>query len=515
MKAIGRLRFKLATIAGQNQRMVTKSDFAADTSRYLIRGGTVLEGPPRAGVFREADVIVDDGIIAGVEQPGVIEDLPVLDASGCYVLPGFVNTHHHLWETTMRGLTADGDLLAFIFHMRLMHLPLHEPEDVYAGTLAGALASLNTGTTTTIDHMHCVTSPDHAGESIRALGESGIRALWCYGLGSPGPHATALPTAQSRFDHARELRGQQFGPESNETLLTMGLALTDIGSQPWQATIDEVSLCRELGLPSTVHTNNLWGDGLAGGLALMHRLGLLDARQIHSHASNSTDLELELVRDAGASIAVTPETEMQMGIGIPILDRAQRVGCRAGLGSDIQANNSPDAFTQMRLAMHGATAAGNPAILESTGTQGLRGVALTCRDAYHAATLGAAETLFLEDRVGSIEMGKQADIILLRNDGLHQRPIVDHFSTIVQQSNVGDVWTVIVGGVIRKTEGRMPSTEAAAAIQLIDASFERLATKAKERGGLRPDVPLELIGMAMAEVRDHLSDTLDSHGAGG
>src|ERR671921_143025 len=101
--------------------------------RLLIAGGTVLTGPPRTGRFERADVLVENGGITAIGPDLDAPGAEVIDAVGTFVLPGFADAHTHLWEATMRGLTADWDLLQFAWNIRFNHTALHTPDDIYAG----------------------------------------------------------------------------------------------------------------------------------------------------------------------------------------------------------------------------------------------------------------------------------------------------------------------------------------------------------------------------------------------
>ena len=106
----------------------------------------------------------------------------MIDAAGTLVLPGFVDTHRHTWQTAMRGICADWTLLDYFRGMRLQISARYGPEDVYAGNYVGALEALDGGVTTLLDFSHCINSPDHADEAVRGLTDAGVRAIFAYGM---------------------------------------------------------------------------------------------------------------------------------------------------------------------------------------------------------------------------------------------------------------------------------------------------------------------------------------------
>jgi len=469
------------------------------TDRALITDGVVLTGPPLTGQFRTADVLIEDGTItaiapdlAGTHGAGV--DAEVIDAHGMFVLPGFVDTHAHLWESTMRGLTADWDLLQFVWGIRFNHAGLHTPDDLYAGAHAGALALLDAGTTTVLDHVHCLPTPAHVDQSLQAVSDAGLRSVWCYGLNDLPSTTPAFSNQKQRELDVRRVRAAL--PTGGR--ITFGLAPNDITSVPWDATRAEFLLGRDLDVLVTAHLHSVWGPGRAPEVEWLAHDGLLNARQVFSHATAISDLELSLLAGTGAAISSTPDSELQMGLGFPVFARAATLGIPVGLGSDLQANNSPDAFTQMRLARQAENGRQQQRLLDGPGTSGLSGVPVSVRQVLHAATLGGATALGLDGVTGSLEPGKTADLVLLRNDRIGQRPVVDPFATIVMHSGAGDVDTVLVAGEVLKRAGTLVA-DTRRASGLVEASWEALAARMRDRGGATPARPagmLEQLGQA-------------------
>ncbi|TCP55290.1 cytosine/adenosine deaminase-related metal-dependent hydrolase [Tamaricihabitans halophyticus] len=456
--------------------------------RRLITGGDVLVGDPLRGEVRRADVLIEDGTIVSIGTDLGTVDAERLDATGTWIIPGFVDTHRHLWQTTMRAVTANWNLNEYFWCIRNNHAGLHGAEDAYAGQFAGALDALSAGVTTTIDHCHIMNSPDHADEAVRGITDAGIRALWCYGFyHSPAeePHFTS---AEQRYADARRVRATHFS--ASDGLVRMGVALNELGLVPFGETRREFEVAGELGIPVTAHTQCLWNPNKIEDVKLFHRAGLLRQGDIHSHANTCTDEDFALLRDAGCSVSSTPDTELQMGVGIPIFRRATNVGVTAGMGNDIVSNNSGDFFSTMRVLMEFERGHVNQPILDEQGLPGLPpGAPLSTRQILHGATLAGARALGLESVCGSIEEGKAADLVLLGHDRVHMRPIIDPVDSIVIQATTRDIRHVMVAGQTRLDEGRLPADQDQRAVSLIDAAHERVAEKVNRRGGWKPEVP--------------------------
>lgn len=473
---------------------------SAATGTVLIEGGSVLVGDPRRADVRRADVLVQDGRVAAVgTELSVPIGTRVLPARGRLVAPGFVDTHHHLWETTLRGAASEWSIVDFLWGMRLHHTGAHTPEDVYAGSYAGAVAALDAGITTTLDHMHAASSREHAEEGLRAVEESGIRAQWMLGL------TEADPTA--RLDLVRSL--DRARPSAVGRRVTAGVAVNDLASVPWSQTVEEYALAAELGLALTVHARSVPGPGMHAEIEWLHRSGLLGPVQVYSHVTAASDDELRMLADAGAAVSSTPETESQMGMGFPVWHRARRLGVEVGLGTDIQANNPADPFRLMLLALRLATAQEQEPGLQKSGLLSLSARPVSLADVLYVATLGGARALGIADRVGSIEVGKQADLLVVRQDALHHSPVVDPLATYVLHTRSSDVETVLVDGQVRKEAGRMSDGADHRARDLVVAAWARLEPVIAARGGLLPPRPEGLLGQ-LAEAMTANAPTFDA-----
>ncbi|MGH8835164.1 MAG: amidohydrolase family protein, partial [Actinomycetes bacterium] len=150
------------------------------SNRTLIRGGHVLSVDPEVGDLPSGDVLIEDDTIAAV-RPQIDADAEVIDASGFIVIPGFVDTHRHTWEASIRGCAPNATLDDYFVEVLDTFAPLYRAEDVYAANVAGSLECLNAGITTLVDWSHINNTPDHPDAAIRGLQETGIRAQYAYG----------------------------------------------------------------------------------------------------------------------------------------------------------------------------------------------------------------------------------------------------------------------------------------------------------------------------------------------
>src|SRR5262245_44988459 len=158
----------------------------APERRTLLKGGCVLSLDPQVGQFEKADVLIDGSRIAEV-RPNITASATTIDATGTIVMPGFIDTHRHMWEGPLRNILPDGLLSDYTRDITGTALSVYRPEDVHIGNLVSALGAINAGVTTLLDWSHIGNSPQHTDAAIEGLKESGVRAVYGYGSGAGGP----------------------------------------------------------------------------------------------------------------------------------------------------------------------------------------------------------------------------------------------------------------------------------------------------------------------------------------
>ncbi len=412
------------------------------STRLLIRNGTVIT--PDAPHGRAAtDVLVVDGTIASVGPAGESVDAEVIDATGTVVVPGFVDTHRHSWETAMRGSLPSCSLGGYLQAVNGQAAPRYTPEDIRIGTLAGALDALNAGVTTIFDWSHCNNTPEHADAGVAGLREAGIRAV--YGHGTPSLEGWWFFSGKEHPD-ARRVRETHFSSDAG--LLTFALAvrgpvmtLPHVVEHDWR-------LARELNALISVHAGMRVTGFDMRMVAELEQQGLLGADTVYVHANTWTDEDFALVAASGGRVSITPLVEMVMGHGRPPMLRSLAAGVRPGLGTDVATTVPGDLFTQMRQALAWNRIQSFPddqsVDFESSYTE---------QDAFLAATRDGAAVCGLENRVGAIQEGLDADIVLVRTDMINTAPVSDPLATVVCIADVSNVDTVLVRGEVKKRAG--------------------------------------------------------------
>jgi 5-methylthioadenosine/S-adenosylhomocysteine deaminase len=417
--------------------------------RTLITGGTVVSMDPKVGDLDRGDVLITDGVITEVAERIDAPDAEVIDATDRIVLPGFVDTHRHTWQTAFRGVGADWTFAEYLVGMHDTVKPHYRPEDIYLGNLLGRLEALHSGVTTMLDWFHAAQSPEHTDAAVTALRDAPGRSIFCF---SPGFRTSDPIEAEVRRVQA-ELPGHG--------LVTMALGLRGPEMTTMDVVAEDLKLADELGLRSSVHIET----GGTGGrpIAELHEQGLLRDTTTFVHANGISDDQLRMLADAGSSVSISPVVELTMGIGWPMTGRMLAAGLRPTLSTDDCPAAGGDLFATMRTAF--------------VVQRGLDG-GLCSRDVLEFATVDGARACGLADRAGSITPGKDADVILLRADDPTVFPFNNPVGTIVAAGHPGLVDTVLIAGRVVKRAGQLVGVDLPTLKTRLLESRDRIAAAA-------------------------------------
>jgi cytosine/adenosine deaminase-related metal-dependent hydrolase len=418
----------------------------------LIRGGIVVSMDPAVGDLPRGDVLVEGGRIKAVASAIDAPGAEVVDASGCIVLPGLVNAHQHTWQTALRGVAGNWTILEYFHHVHAGLATKFRPEDIYIATLVGALNQINCGATTLVDWRHNNPTPDHTDRAIDGLAESGIRAAFFHGSPKPDPKPGQRPFWEVPHPRSEVERLMKRLP-ANDGLVTLGLAILGPHYSTYEVAQQDFRLAREFGLIASMHcaggearTPDGW-DRLAAE-------GLLGGNNNIVHGQTLSDAQLAFMVERGVTFSLTPETEMTQGHGFAITGRLRKLGVQPSLGVDLESAISGDMFGVARAALASQRAMDNAASRAATGKLPETST-IHCREALGWITMEGARMLKMDDRIGSLTPGKQADLILIRADDLNMWPVHDPVTSVVMQAGTGNVDTVLVAGEFRKRHGKL------------------------------------------------------------
>src|SRR5437899_7806812 len=359
--------------------------------RYVVRGGTVMTmdpSMPNKGEFAKADVLVEGKHIKAVGPNLSAGDADVIDARGRIVMPGFIDTHHHQFETALRSFLADGVLIndgsgsvsgstTYFEFILLTFARVYRPEDVYISELFGGLAQLDDGVTTVFDVSQIHHSPQHSDAAIQALFDTGRRAAFGF-FESAGAAVIGTNPGNQYPQDAFRIKQKWFSSNDQLVHMIMGgeVYLGDASTQQsW-------TIGRQLGLQIAAHILSPFGirpimDALAHGQGgNEHNIGI-GADNLFIHMTGMSDFAWQRVHDVGAQVSIAFPIEMNMRHGMPPIIRMQSMSTpqhsfEPSLSTDVEVTMTADFFTQMRVAMNLQRVVVNQMILDSpNGNQNL------------------------------------------------------------------------------------------------------------------------------------------------
>lgn len=413
--------------------------------RVLIKGGAVLSMDSSVGNFTTGDVLTEGAKILEVAAQIDAPDAVVIDARGKIVMPGFIDTHHHQFETALRSTLADAILVndgrpgneRNYYETMLQNFSMgYRPEDVYVSELFGGLSQIDAGVTTVMDVSQIHHSPAHSDAAIKGLKDAGRRAVFGYfeGWGDD---------AQYPGD-ARRIRNEYFS--SDDQLITMVM-----GGEIYLPGYEEAwKVGRELGLPIALHVVGTFG--MAETFDDLANSGQFGDDNIFIHMTGMSDQAWKIAADVGAHVSLSVPIEMHMRHGQPPIQKALDLGMTVSLSSDVECTMSADFFTQMRGLITLQRMNVNDAALGGSETYPdlMRSI-----DAIRHATIDGARGLRIDHKTGSLTPGKEADIILLDAQAINVAPLNNVPGAVVTLMDRSNVDTVMVAGQILKWRGQM------------------------------------------------------------
>ena len=430
--------------------------------RILIKGGVVLSMDASVGDFETGDVLIQGKKIAAVGQNLSSRGAQVIDASNMIVLPGFCNSHNHMFQGNLRGYFSDALLLEYLTASRASPTAVfhqYTPEDVYLGALATSLCSLNEGVTTSVDTSQSSSTPQHTDANIMGLRDGGVRAVFAYSATSGGN--VVAPTYAYPQDLLR-IQKQYFSSKDQLMTLALGTSLN----------INNVQLAHSADVPIVTHFQNPTTEPL---ITAIKSAGLLTENISYVHCLNLTDSTWSMIRDSGGKVSLTIWTDQTLGQGYVALQKTIDYGLLPSFSTDADSFGPSDMFTQMRAAF----ALQRSRIAEAAAQGGTNlPKYLNTRDILRMATLGGAQAAHVGDKVGSLTPGKEADIVLLRTNLFNAAPLHSATGTVVNFADASNVDTVFVAGRVVKWRGNLVGWDLDKILKRLVASGKGLIQRA-------------------------------------
>jgi len=441
----------------------------APVARTLIQGATVLSMDGDIGNLVRGDILIEGSTIKAIGEHLEVGDAMVIDASGMIAMPGMVDTHRHSWEGQLRRINPNAATLEdYCNATHFSFAKYYRPADMYIGNLLSALGCIDAGITTLVDNSHNSRTGAHSDAAVEALLDAGIRAV----------HASGAPVA-GEWDKAHwpgnlERLQEKYIKHGDNPLLSLAV-MAQLEPELWAE-------ARRLGLPIITE---FFGGGMAAQLPELHRKGLLRSDNIFNHCTALPDAGWEILREAGVRVNVCPRSDAHYGIedGMFAMQSAQRHGISPGLSVDNETSYSGDMFMEMRVAFYLQRVMGMHQ-QRCCGEDHHPVVTLPAHSLLKSATIDGAFCAGLQDKVGSLVAGKQADLILINAQDINLYPVGNAFGTVVHAAERSNVDTVMIGGRIVKRDGKVLGVDSERLRAAIDESREHLFAAA----GYAPDM---------------------------
>ena len=444
---------------------------ASRPSRWVVRSARVLSQDPAIGDFESGDVLIEGSTIAAVGPDLGAVDAAEIDGTDRIVLPGFVDTHRHSWQSLIRHVSTDWTLPQYFSGVRGVLGKLYEPEDMYAANLIAMLDALDAGITTLVDWSHNNNTPEHADAAIQGVFDSGIRSVW--GFGNSNDEWLPISDVPQSRDVFR-IAERWFSSGSSK--VTLALAPRGPQFATPSVTLADFELASELDIPVTVHVGDgAWGKGLP--VQWMHENGLTTPKTTYVHCNMLADHEFDIIESTGGAISSAPELEMHMGHGRLAALRAHERGIPVSISIDVCTSVGGDMFSAMRALLAGSRYLVNIDALDEDRT--VDPLPLTSRDVLSFATQGGATAAWLGETVGSLTPGKRADVILVRTDTWGMQPLNYPAGAIVESGHPGLVDSVFVDGELVKRDGQLVRHRLSDVRRIADAARDRLMERAR------------------------------------
>jgi 5-methylthioadenosine/S-adenosylhomocysteine deaminase len=409
----------------------------------LISNAMIIPMTEKGLVLQRGYVAVNDGVITGVGKgsPPQLENTRSIDAGGRVLMPGLVNAHTHLYQVLLRAVWEDLPLFPWLKRIYGVAEVLR-PDHLYAGSLLGCLEAVKGGVTTVCEHNFLNPHPDCASETVRAIRESGLRAVFARTIMDAGE--IVPDCVREKPDQAFRLIERLLAENDAEDRISFR---TGPNTPPINTTPELLKEIRDfanrnsIGISAHVAESSSVVDfvrqrhGRNGVVEYLEEFGIPGADSIFAHCVHVNEEEIQILKHTGTSVSHNPVSNMMLGDGIAPVVEMLRAGVNVALGTDGAASNhSQDLFETMKVAsllqkVHHR----NPGILDPYTV-------------LRMATLGGAQALGLEKVCGTIEVGKRADLILVDLESAHNQPVNNLFSQLVHCAKSSDVSIVMVNG---------------------------------------------------------------------
>ena len=446
----------MAQTGGGAARLPARGEFTIANAYVMTMDGAL-------GDIADGSVHVKDGNIVAVGKD-ISGGGEKIDGTGMIVMPGLVETHWHMWNTLYRSFAGDKPEEGYFPTVARFGQQM-TPDDIFQSTRLSAAEAINSGTTFVHSWCHNVRSKAHAEADIRALAELGIRAR--HSCGWP----QGMPDTQSADQGPVESFAKDWKSWSNDGLIGLGVAWRGqfragpIKPEVYQPEFDNA---RTLGLPITVHVAS--ARKAANQIEPLYKAKLMGKDVQLIHTLSASPAELDMIKESGSSVSVSPGSELRIGYGYPQISELLAKGIPLGISIDTSAlTGSSNLFAVLKLAR------------DSENARAESETKMSARKALELGTIGGAQSMGIDDKVGSLKPGKRADLIAINTNALNMAVVTDPAHLVLEATGPENVDTVVVDGRILKRAGKLAAVDTPRVIAEARAALAGVRERTKWR----------------------------------
>lgn len=416
-------------------------------ANLIVKGGTIVTMDKGRRIIKDGAVVIKENKIEFVggreEAEKRYKTGKVIDARNKVIFPGLINAHTHMFQVLLRNLAVDAPLMDWLRTVIFPAIPLlkEKEENILASSLLGCVENIKSGATCVIDN-HYGGSGFYYDTVLEAMRETGIRGCSARGIYDINAPEVLIEDPKSAISDCRRLVKKWHGAEGGR--LMVGIApIAPFGASK-ELLVEAKHFSDEFGVIYHTHTGESKSDQELSfkthgkrDATLLNDLGVLSTRFHAVHSVWISATEIKYMAKAGISVIHNPVSNMYLGSGIPPIPEMREAGINVALATDGPAsNNNQDMIESLKFAacLHKVNKL-DPAIIKA-------------KDVLEMATINGAKALGLEREIGSLEVGKKADLIIVDMEKPHIAPVHDHVASLVYCANGGDVDTVIIDGKV-------------------------------------------------------------------
>ncbi|MBP3463480.1 MAG: amidohydrolase [Clostridia bacterium] len=395
--------------------------------KTLIKNATLLDMVKDEPNIRKTDILIDENIIVQIKENIEDQEAQIIDAKEKLVMPGFVNTHTHLAMSIFRGYKDDQKLMDWLENAIFPVEEKLRPEDIYWNSFLSCIELIKTGTTTFNDMYF------RMDKTIEAVEESGLRGVIAWSITD-----TSIKDKLTRTRQYHE----KYNYENSRIKIYVS------AHAPYSCSPDTIQLCvdlaKELNTGMHIHLSETMQEDKIikerynkTSTEYLNDLHVFDVPVVLAHGIYISDSDLEILKNIKGGISHNPISNCKLSSGVCDVVKLRKNGINVGLGTDgIGSTTTLDMFEEMKTA----------AYIQKINT--MEPTSIKAYDILKMATIEGARVLGLEDEIGTIEVGKKADIIFINTNKTHLYPENDLCTNLVYSANGADVDTVIVDGKV-------------------------------------------------------------------